>query len=222
MSSSDPTHAAPASAPQLQTPPVLSLDGETSDSELVLRCQQGDMHAFDELVTRYRGRIYAMTYNLLQNDADAMDRSQEIFIKAWKALPKFEARSGFFTWLYRIAHNVCYDHLRTKKYETAGEFDDSMEVASPDPAAVTIPHQAELPDRNLTNAEIKKAVMAAIDQLSPDHKSVILLKEIDDLSYKEIADITGCSMGTVMSRLFYARKKLQSLLGDVYNTYLQN
>ena len=151
-----------------------------------------------------------------------MDRCQEIFVKAWKALPKFEARSGFFTWLYRIAHNVCYDHLRSRKYESAGEFDDSMEVVSPDPAAVTVPRPTEMPDRQMTNQEIKAAVMEAINQLSPDHKSVILLKEIDDLSYKEIADITGCSMGTVMSRLFYARKKLQSLLGDVYQNYLQN
>ena len=186
------------------------------DAELVERCQNGDYSAFDELITLYRGKVYAMIYNMIRNDADSWDLAQDVFIKAWKALPKFEGRSAFFTWLYRIIHNVTYDWTRKRKISSAGEFDDRI-VNEADPAAMAIPKVFDSPDTSLEREEVKNKITDAIDTLSPDHKEVILLKEIDDLSYQEIADAVGCSTGTVMSRLFYARKKLKEILGDIRN-----
>jgi RNA polymerase sigma-70 factor, ECF subfamily len=185
------------------------------DSVLVIRCQAGDHHAFEPLVTRYRGKIYAMIVNMTGNDADAWDLAQEVFLKAWRALPKFEARSSFYTWIYRITHNVTYDWLRKKKIQPGMEFDDSL--ATPDVAAgaTTVPHADASPDTNLANRELGQTIQHALQQLSPEHRSIILLKEIDGLSYQEIADSLSITLGTVMSRLFYARKKLQTLLQDI-------
>jgi RNA polymerase sigma-70 factor (ECF subfamily) len=184
---------------------------DPADMALVLRCQNGDQHAFEAIVTRYRGKIYAMILNMTGNDADAWDLAQEVFLKAWRALPKFEARSSFYTWIYRITHNVTYDWLRKKKI-SGTEFDDTQ--GSPDIAAGahTIPHADSAPDVLLENRELGNEIKAALQQLSPEHRAIILLKEIDGLSYQEIAESLDITMGTVMSRLFYARKKLQVLL----------
>ena len=187
------------------------------DDELVVRCQAGDTGAFDELVTRYRGKVYAMIYNMVKSEADAWDLSQEAFIKAWKALPKFEARSSFYTWLYRISHNVTYDWMRKRKVQAEGEFDETVQQ-SIDPKAKTVPFKESRPDEKLEQREIRVRIEEAIEKLSPDHRAVILLKEVDGRQYNEIAEIIGISIGTVMSRLFYARKKLQSLLKDVYES----
>jgi RNA polymerase sigma-70 factor (ECF subfamily) len=185
---------------------------DPADAALVLRCQNGDQHAFESLVTRYRGKIYAMIVNMTGNDADAWDLAQEVFLKAWRALPKFEARSSFYTWIYRITHNVTYDWMRKKKISPGMEFDDTL--ATPDIAAGahTVPHSHTAPDAQLENRELGNEIKAALQELSPEHRSIILLKEIDGLSYQEIAESLDITMGTVMSRLFYARKKLQTLL----------
>ena len=186
------------------------------DAELVKRCQSGDYAAFDELIKLYRGKVYAMIYNMIRNDADSWDLSQDVFIKAWKALPKFEGRSAFFTWLYRIAHNVTYDWTRKKKISSSGEFEDYM-IDQADPGGLANPKVTDSPDINLEREEVRNRITRAIDSLSIDHKEVILLKEVEGMSYQEIADSIGCSTGTVMSRLFYARKKLKEILGDIQN-----
>ncbi len=191
---------------------------DPADDELVTRCQQGDNLAFDELVTRYRGRVYAMIYNMVKSEADAWDLAQEAFIKAWKALPRFEGRSSFYTWLYRIVHNVTYDWMRKRKIQAEGEFDETVQ-RSIDPRAQTAPKAIPRPDDKLGHSEIRDRIEDAIAKLSPEHREVILLKEIDGRQYNEIADMVGISIGTVMSRLFYARKKLQSLLKDLYETH---
>ncbi len=185
------------------------------DADLVASCQAGDTRAFDVLVTRYRGRVYAMIYNMVKSEADAWDLAQEAFIKAWKALPGFEARSSFYTWLYRITHNVTYDWLRKRKIQAEGEFDETVQQTV-GPKAKTVPHREAGPDEKLAHQELRVRIEEAIDKLSPEHRAVILLKEIEGRQYNEIAEIVGISIGTVMSRLFYARKKLQSLLQDVY------
>ena len=187
-----------------------------ADAILVTRAQSGSAEAFETLVTRYRGRIYAMILNMTGNDADAWDLSQDVFIKAWRALPAFEARAQFFTWLYRIAHNVTYDWLRKRRIQPGTEFDDTLQSA-PAAGAVTVPRGQEPPDHALHHQEMGARIQAALEELSPEHRAVILLKEIEGLSYQEIAESTGCSIGTVMSRLFYARKRLQLLLHDVYH-----
>lgn len=190
-------------------------DGEPDDAELVRRCQDGRHDAYESLVVRYRGRIYGMIVNMTGNDADAWDLSQDVFLKAWRALPRFEARSQFYTWLYRIAHNVTYDWLRKRKIGTGMEFDDAY-GQTPAAGAVTVPRSALGPDVQLRNKEVGARIAEALKELSPEHRAVVLLKEVDGLSYQEIADTVGCTLGTVMSRLFYARKRLQMLLRDVY------
>jgi len=195
--------------------PVDNENVEPADETLVTRSQAGDMEAFDELVTRYRGKIYAMTVNMIHNEADAWDLAQDTFVKAWKALPKFQARSNFYTWLYRISHNVTYDWLRKKQnWVEKSEFDDSIQSNQIDKSAPTSPRDMARPDENAERMELKESIREAISQLSPDHRSVILLKEVEGLRYEEIAERIGCTTGTVMSRLFYARKKLRTIFTE--------
>lgn len=186
------------------------------DIDLVRRSQAGDPRAFDALVTKYRGKVYAMAYHLVQNETEAWDLAQEAFIKAWRALPNFKGDSAFYTWLFRITHNVAYDWLRKKKIRADGnEFDDSRADHGVAAGAETAPKGAAAPDTILKQAEVGQRIRDAIGQLSPDHQQVVLLREVEGLAYEEIAQATGCSIGTVMSRLFYARKKLQELLHDL-------
>lgn len=190
-------------------------DGEPTDHELIESCQSGDTKAFDTLVTRHRGKVYAMVQNMIKNDADAWDLSQEVFLKVWKALPKFEARAKFSTWLYRITHNVVYDWLRKRKIDSAGEFDDAiLSEGSVAVGSTTTPKQDLRPDQALENSELGARIHAAMATLSAEHRETILLREVQGFDYKEIAKAMGCSLGTVMSRLYYARKKLQTLLSN--------
>lgn len=186
-----------------------------ADADLVRRAQAGDARAFDGLVTRYRGKVYGMCYHLVQNEQDAWDLAQEAFIKAWRALPSFKGDSSFYTWIYRIAHNAGYDWLRKRRIQGEGEFDD--EVSRPIAAgAEAVPKGDRRPDEVLKNRELGDRIKDAIAQLSPDHRTAILLREVEGLSYEEIAEVMEISLGTVMSRLFYARKKLQEILKDAY------
>jgi RNA polymerase sigma-70 factor (ECF subfamily) len=195
------------------TPPPAT---EPDDVALVRRCQQGDDRAFDELVTKYRSRVFAMIYHLVHNEQDAWDLAQDGFLKAWKSLDRFRFQSSFYTWLYRIMTNVAIDWLRKKQIQAGQEFDDSIALQDLEPGSDLAPKSAPLPIEKLAGKEIRQRIDAAIGKLSPEHRAVILLKEVEDLQYHEIAESVGCSIGTVMSRLFYARKKLQVMLKDVY------
>jgi RNA polymerase sigma-70 factor (ECF subfamily) len=190
---------------------------DVSELDLVRRCQAGDTEAFDELVTRYRTRVFSMIYNMVHSEQDAWDLAQDSFLKAWKSIKRFRGRSSFYTWIYRIVMNVTIDWLRKKHVKGAGkEFDDAIQLKEIDPGSKTVPKTEALPHQVMHRDEIRSRIENAIAQLSPEHRAVILMKEIDDMQYHEIAETLGCSIGTVMSRLFYARKKLQSLLRDVY------
>jgi len=200
----------------MQTETTL-VQADVSDMDLVKRCQAGQAEAFDELVTRYRTRVFAMIYNMVHNEQDAWDLAQESFIKAWKSIKRFRGHSSFYTWIYRIVMNVTIDWLRKKHVKGAGaEFDDALQLKEIDPAAKTVPKADPLPHERMERREIRAKIDRAIAQLSPEHRAVILMKEIEEMQYHEIAETLGCSIGTVMSRLFYARKKLQNLLRDVY------
>ncbi|HEV2047181.1 MAG TPA: sigma-70 family RNA polymerase sigma factor [Chthoniobacterales bacterium] len=200
----------------MQTETTL-VQADVSDMDLVKRCQAGQAEAFDELVTRYRTRVFAMIYNMVHNEQDAWDLAQESFIKAWKSIKRFRGHSSFYTWIYRIVMNVTIDWLRKKHVKGAGaEFDDALQLKEIDPAAKTVPKADPLPHERMERREIRAKIDKAIAQLSPEHRAVILMKEIEEMQYHEIAETLGCSIGTVMSRLFYARKKLQNLLRDVY------
>ena len=190
-------------------------DEEIPDHELIKSCQGGDTRAFETLVTRHRGKVYAMVQNMIKNEADSWDLSQEVFLKVWKALPKFEARAKFSTWLYRITHNVVYDWLRKRKIDSAGELDDGiLNEADIAAGSRTSPAMTARPDQALVNSELGQRINAALATLNAEHRETILLREVQGFDYKEIAKVMDCSLGTVMSRLYYARKKLQALLGD--------
>jgi RNA polymerase sigma-70 factor (ECF subfamily) len=190
---------------------------DVSELDLVKRCQEGDAEAFDELVVRYRTRVFGMIYNMVHSEQDAWDLAQDSFLKAWKSIKRFRGQSSFYTWIYRIVMNVTIDWLRKKQVKAGGaEFDDTIQLKEVDPASKTMPRPDALPSEHMEQNEIRAQIDRAIAQLSPEHRAVILMKEIDGMQYHEIAESLGCSIGTVMSRLFYARKKLQNLLKDCY------
>ncbi len=192
-------------------------EADVSELDLVKQCQAGNADAFDQLVTRYRTRVFSMIYNMVHNEQDAWDLAQDSFVKAWKSIPRFRGRSSFYTWIYRIVTNVTIDWLRKKQVKGSGaEFDDSIALKAVDPASRTVPKADALPYERMEQSEIRARIDESIAQLSPEHRAVILMKEVEGLQYHEIAEALGCSIGTVMSRLFYARKKLQNLLRDVY------
>ena len=177
---------------------------QAEDLELIHRSQAGNTEAFDELVTKYRTKIFNMIYGIVGNECDAWDLAQEGFLKAWRSIHRFQGRSSFYTWLYRITTNVTIDSLRRKCRRSEVELDDA------------IPSFLPSPGDNYERAEIREQVYAALAQLRPEHRAVIVLKEIEDLQYREIAEILNVSIGTVMSRLFYGRKKLQSILRPIF------
>jgi RNA polymerase sigma-70 factor, ECF subfamily len=170
------------------------------DLELARRSQAGDTEAFGELVTKYRAKIFTMVYRMVCNENDAWDLAQEGFLKAWRSIQQFQGKSSFYTWLYSLTVNLTIDSLRRKGRRVEVELDDAIPSSLPSPRA------------NYHRNEIRQHINAALAQLSPKHRAVIILKEIEDLQYQEIAKILNLSIGTVMSRLFYGRKKLQSIL----------
>lgn len=188
------------------------------EPELISRSQQGDAAAFNELVIRYRQRAFAMIYQMVRHEEDAWDLAQDGFLKAWKNIRHFRGQSQFFTWLYRILMNVTIDALRRKQVQGEKAFDDAVGLQDIEPASTTTPKEELAPATKLSDKEIRARIDLAIQKLSPDHREVIVLREIDGLEYQEIADQVGIPLGSVMSRLFYARKKLQSLLRDVYES----
>jgi RNA polymerase sigma-70 factor (ECF subfamily) len=202
---------------------VLSVGGggfgesvEHDDIVLVRRCQKGDALAFEQLVIKYRSKVFSMIYGMVQNEQDAWDLAQEGFLKAWRSIHRFKGQASFYTWLYRIVTNVAIDSLRRKGFKKTAEFDDEIAATQVEPGSKTVPRPDPMPHQGLEREEIRLRIEHAINKLSPEHRAVIVMKEIEELQYNEIAEALGCSIGTVMSRLFYARKKLQTLLRDVY------
>ena len=198
-------------------PEATAAQADVMESDLIRQAQNGDTAAFDELVGRFRNRVFGMIYNMVHNEQDAWDLAQDSFLKAWTSIGRFRGQSSFYTWLYRIVMNVTIDWLRKKQVKGSGaEFDDAIQLKEIDPASRTVPKADALPHQKMERQEIRARIEAAIAQLTPEHRAVILMKEMEDMQYHEIAESLGCSIGTVMSRLFYARKRLQNMLRDVY------
>ena len=189
-------------AKRLQSP-----SGMDDDRRLVQAARNGDRAAFRTLVERHQRRVFAVALALLKNREDALDIVQETFLRAHRGLDGFDGDSQLFTWLYRIAHNLCIDHLRRRRFETV-QLDERIEVADERDQLDTDPV------RNIMNDELRGKILAALDKLTPAHREVLMLREVEGLSYKEIADATDCNIGTVMSRLFHARKNLERHLRD--------
>lgn len=185
-----------------------------NEADLLARSRTGDTRAFDQLITLHRDRVYMVAYHILRNHEETLDVAQDTFLRAWKSLARFDGSASLRSWLSRIATNASIDVVRRRQSHPQTEF-EAVPMAI-DAASRTTPAQPAKPSESMDRAEIRVRFERALGTLSADHRAVILLKEIEDLSYQEIADTVGCSLGTVMSRLFYARKKLQDQLRDLY------
>ncbi len=189
------------------------VNSSATDEALVLAAQEGQMDAFEELVTRHRDKMYARAFSMVRNEDEAIDLSQEAWVKAWQRLKQFQGDSSFVTWMTRITINLCLDHLRRQKRQRTESIDqmdeDSGGVERQMPVITTNPTEG------LEREELRKRIGAALDQLSNEHRTVLVLHEFEEMEYKEIAKVVGCSIGTVMSRLFYARRRMASLLAGL-------
>lgn len=184
-----------------------------ADDALVRAAQSGGLQAFEELVARHRDKIYARAYSMMRNEEDAMDLSQEAWIKGWQRLNQFQGDSSFATWMTRIVINLCLDAIRRQKRQRA----ESIEEMDEDSGGVErhMPVVTVNPTERLERAELRARIDEAMDKLSPTHRTVLILHEFENMEYKLIAQTMRCSIGTVMSRLFYARRKLAALLADL-------
>jgi len=193
---------------------------EQRDLKLVTRCQKGDNEAFKTLVEKYHKKAYSIALGMVHNPEDAMDITQEAFIKVHKYIDNFKGSSSFYTWLYRIVINLCIDFLRREgKYSTVG-YDDALTHGSNGQQPLdTEPNgpvpqleQTQNPSQELGRKEVGEQIQKAIDSLSANHRTVIVMREVEGLSYREMAKILGCSQGTIMSRLHHARYRLRKIL----------
>lgn len=187
---------------------------EQSDWELVRQCKSGDRQAFRELVERYQRKAVAVAFGILHDREDALEVAQEAFAKVFTGIQKFKEEASFYTWLYRITVNLAIDRQRQKSRQPLLEREDSGEGENTRTARIEgIPDSAGAdPYEQVKDKELGERIRAALAELTPAHKAVILLREVEGLSYEEISEVLQCSRGTVMSRLHYARKKLQSRL----------
>jgi RNA polymerase sigma-70 factor (ECF subfamily) len=185
------------------------------DHELVDAARRGDRDAFRTLFERYHRRAYALAFGVLRHPDDALDVVQDAFIKAHKYLDKFEGTSSFYTWLYRIVMNLAIDHLRKHRRVKPVELDEQhLEEAAGDDALLPRILGGN-PGRALMDKEIRARIDQALGQLSDNHRAVLVMRELEGLSYEEMAQAMNCSKGTIMSRLFHARKNMQRQLVDL-------
>lgn len=181
-----------------------------ADDRLVAWSQQGEAEAFEELVFRHRDKIYARALIMMRNEDEALDLSQEAWVKGWQRLAQFQGESSFATWMTRIVINLCLDQLRRHKRVRA----ESIEAMEEESGGVEryLPVEDPRPTEGLELDEVRRRLREAMDKLTDAHRTVLVLHEFEGLEYKEIAKRVGISIGTVMSRLFYARRRLAQLL----------
>ncbi|MFA6288691.1 MAG: sigma-70 family RNA polymerase sigma factor [Opitutaceae bacterium] len=182
-----------------------------SDWMIVQRVQAGDVASFDQLILKYRERVYAMIYNMTSNREDAADLTQDSFIKAFQSINRFQGQSSFFTWLYRIAVNSSLTHIRKNKLRTFFSFDKVHEDAGVSEVINRLTDKKDV-ERDVFVNELQEKLNEALQKLSIPHRTVVTLFEIDGLSHEEIAEVMNCSVGTVRSRLHYAKQLLQAEL----------
>src|SRR6267378_264435 len=182
----------------------------TDEPKLVRAAQNGDTVAFEELVARHRDKIYARAFSMMRNEEEAVDLSQEAWVKGWQRLKQFQGESSFVTWMTRIVINLCLDQLRKQKRHRS----ESIEMLEEESGGVErqMPIVTVNPTERLERSELRQRIDKALALLSVEHRTVLILHEFEELEYKEIAKRMQCSIGTVMSRLFYARRKIAALL----------
>ncbi len=188
---------------------------DIDDLELVERARSADEDAFRALFERYHRRAYSLALGVVRNRDDALDVVQEGFIKAHRHIDKFEGSSSFYTWLYRIVMNLAIDHIRRTKRARNVEWNDALGHADSDSVGDEnlLPRVLdENPGKSLARKEMREHIGTALDELSVNHRAVLVMRELEGLSYEEMAQAMGCSKGTIMSRLFHARRNMQRRL----------
>jgi len=210
----------PAPLPEAELPTVVETPADdfaghetAEDLVLVQRAQQGDVAAYDELVRRYQERVYATVYHMTANHEDASDLAQETFIKGFQALKSFKGDSSFYTWVYRIAVNKTINFLKQRKNRSHLSLNDLDLNTENDPDLVALVSD-KTPRRDAGLSELQEKLNGAMLKLSPVHRLVVTLHDVQGLAHDEIANIMDCNIGTVRSRLFYARQQLQAYLSD--------
>jgi RNA polymerase sigma-70 factor (ECF subfamily) len=184
------------------------------DRDLVAAAKRGDRDAFRTLFERYHRRAYALALGVVRNPDDALDVVQDGFIKAHRYLDRFEGTSSFYTWLYRIVMNLAIDHLRKNRRQPPVELDETrVDPDSDDPLVPRI--LGGNPGRALLDKQIRARIDQALDELSDNHRAVLVMRELDGMSYEDMAQAMSCSKGTIMSRLFHARRNMQKRLLDL-------
>ena len=201
------TMSEPATVPEPNAP-ANQLEGD-----LVRQARRGDLTAYDELVRRYQERIYATIYHMTSNHEDANDLAQESFIKAYSALKSFKGGSSFYTWLYRIAVNKTINFLKQRRNKHHLSLNDMDFNAEHDPDLMALISD-KTPQRDIGLSELQKKLNDGLLKLSLPQRMVVVLHDVQGVSHEEIAQIVGCNIGTVRSRLFYARQQLQGFLAD--------
>lgn len=177
------------------------------ETQLISRCQQGDQEALKEIFDRYQKKVYRIAYGVVRHREEALDIVQEVFVKLFRSIKNFKGRSHFYTYLYRMVMNTAIDHARKmgkqfiSSLDEEGSFEPSGEVE-------------KWPERILLQKELEEKVKWAMGKLPAEQRAALIFREVEGLSYQEMADAMECSIGTVMSRLHYARKKMQELLKD--------
>lgn len=179
------------------------------------RARSGDQEAFGELVRKYHERVFGVIYRMIHHAEDARELAQQAWVKAWQRLDSYKQESQFFTWIYRIAVNTAMDHTRRQARRREVSLEDAPPGVEPKPSADWTPPAEGRPDEGLAQAEVRQAFQAALETLSPDHRAALILREVDGMSYREIAQVLKCRMGTVMSRIYYARRMMQEKMRDV-------
>lgn len=178
------------------------------DKHILARARRGELDAFEELVRQYEKRVYAVALRSSGSPEDAADITQEVFLRAWRSIESFRGDSGFSTWLFRITMNLCVDHARHKNAQPQTQ----PLVVGEEDAERPIPDTAPTPEEHLENSELGRELAAALDEVSEEHRRIVLLRDVSCLSYTEIAEVLEISEGTVKSRLSRARIALRTIL----------
>ena len=208
-----------ASEPEASHPQEVTRAKEDPDRDLVEKIRQRDNvalqeAAFRELFDRHHRRVFTLAMGVVRNKTEALDIVQEAFVKVFNNIDKFQGNSTFYTWMYRIVMNLAIDHLRRLRKHRDRAFDERFDQEGGEGEALDDSTSAyqELPSKTMLRQELSSVLQSALETLPPHHRAVIVLREVEGLSYEEMADVLDVPKGTIMSRLFHARRKMQEAL----------
>jgi RNA polymerase sigma-70 factor (ECF subfamily) len=180
---------------------------DREETQMISRCQQGDQEALKEIFDKYHKKVYRIAYGVVRQREEALDIVQEVFIKLFRSIKNFRGRSQFYTYLYRMVMNTAIDHARKAGKQFISSLDEEGSFEPSD-------NVERGPERMLLQKELEGRVKLAMDKLPPEQRAALIFRDVEGLSYQEMSEAMGCSIGTVMSRLHYGRRRVQELLKD--------